>query len=237
MPIATLGPMERRSQTERSAATRALLLDATIDCLAELGWAATSTTEVARRAGVSRGAQVHHYPTKDDLVLAAMEHVIDRRLAEYREAFRRMAPDERTRNGAIELLWAQCFGRSFEAWAELALASKHSPALHERFAQLDRLFAEDVVAQFQVSFPEHFADETTALVAMRLTFAVLCGVALARIAGTPDDQLQATRDAFGLLVGTFLDSAADLPALADLLPARVDPRTPGGAAPPAPAPR
>ena len=49
-----------------------------MECLAELGWSGTSTTEVARRAGVSRGAQQHHYPTKMLLVAAALEHLLDR---------------------------------------------------------------------------------------------------------------------------------------------------------------
>ena len=70
----------RRTNAERSAATQARLLDATIESLVELGWAATSTTEVVRRAGVSRGAQVHHFPTKEDLVLAALDYLLERRL-------------------------------------------------------------------------------------------------------------------------------------------------------------
>ena len=49
-----------RLQEERSAETRGRLLDATVACLHEFGYAGTTTTEIARRAGVSRGAQVHH---------------------------------------------------------------------------------------------------------------------------------------------------------------------------------
>ena len=73
MPPVAAEPQRPRTNAERSAATRVRLLDATIDCLIELGWSGTSTTEVVRRAGVSRGAQVHHYPTKEDLVYDQME--------------------------------------------------------------------------------------------------------------------------------------------------------------------
>ena len=62
----------RRTQEERSAATRAKLLDATIDCLIELGYAGTTTTLIAERAGVSRGAQLHHFPSKDALYRAVV---------------------------------------------------------------------------------------------------------------------------------------------------------------------
>ena len=65
----------RVPQEERSRAMRQRLLEATVDCLVEHGWSGTSTTLVSQRAGVSRGAQLHHYPTKNDLVLAAIDHL------------------------------------------------------------------------------------------------------------------------------------------------------------------
>src|SRR5215470_16496508 len=69
----TAAPARRRTQAERSAATQARLLDAALQCLVELGYAGTTTTVVAERAGVSRGAQLHHFPTRAALVAAAVE--------------------------------------------------------------------------------------------------------------------------------------------------------------------
>src|SRR5437016_14683731 len=86
-PASPVPPTTRRSNAERSAATQARLLDATIECLIERGWAGTSTTEIVRRAGVSRGAQVHHFPAKEDLVLAAVEHLLQRRIREFQATF------------------------------------------------------------------------------------------------------------------------------------------------------
>ena len=63
----------RRTNRERTATTRARVLNATIEQLAEQGYAATTTVEVAERAGVSRGALVHHFPTRSDLVLSALD--------------------------------------------------------------------------------------------------------------------------------------------------------------------
>ena len=65
---------------------RARLLEATVDCLVERGFAGTSTTLVSERAGVSRGAQLHHFPTKNTLVVAAVEHLTEVRGAELRAA-------------------------------------------------------------------------------------------------------------------------------------------------------
>lgn len=75
----------RRAQAGRSAATRARLLDATIECLVEHGYTGTTTTAVAQRAGVSRGAQLHHYGTREQLVAAAVGHLAEQRAAVLRE--------------------------------------------------------------------------------------------------------------------------------------------------------
>ena len=74
----------RRSQAERSAATREALLDATIDCLIEEGYASTTTSRVAERAGLSRGAHLHHFQTRNALVAAAVEQLAGRWLGELR---------------------------------------------------------------------------------------------------------------------------------------------------------
>src|ERR1700710_802942 len=72
----------RRNQAERSAATRQALLDATLECLVEDGYANTTTARVAERAGVSRGAHLHHFQTRSALVAAAVEHLRVRRAEE-----------------------------------------------------------------------------------------------------------------------------------------------------------
>ena len=77
----------RRTQAERSAGTRALLLDATIESLATNGYANTTTTEVCRRAGVSQGALFKHFATKADLLCRAAEELFAQLRANYRAGF------------------------------------------------------------------------------------------------------------------------------------------------------
>ena len=72
--------MTREPKQDRSRATRLRLLEATMDCLAELGWGATTVSVVAERAGVSRGAIQHHFPTREDLITAALEFMFDSRM-------------------------------------------------------------------------------------------------------------------------------------------------------------
>jgi AcrR family transcriptional regulator len=193
----------RRSNAERSATTRNRLLDATIDCLIERGWAGTSTTEVVRRAGVSRGAQVHHFPTKEDLVLAAVEHLLERRIREFQATFSDLPAAQRSPAAAMRLLYDHCFRATFEPWLELAVAARTDPPLHERFARLEARFFETALTTFRGMFPDAAADPTFARVALRLTFALLDGLATGRMIDVPEDELEAVIDAFNSITAPY----------------------------------
>lgn len=65
----------RRTQAERSEATQKKLLDAAIQILRKSGFSGLRTSKVAELAGVSEGAQLHHFPTKRDLFVAALGHL------------------------------------------------------------------------------------------------------------------------------------------------------------------
>jgi AcrR family transcriptional regulator len=73
----------RIPQEERTRAMRQRLLEATVECLVDAGFNGTSTTLVSKVAGVSRGAQLHHFPTKNDLVVAAVRHLAEQRREEF----------------------------------------------------------------------------------------------------------------------------------------------------------
>jgi AcrR family transcriptional regulator len=121
-------------QEERSAETRRRLMDATVACLHERGYAHTTTVEVAARAGVSRGAQLHHFPTKDDLVVKALEYVFGLRVEELRALAAELPagkPEDRLK-ALIDLLWPVFKGPTFYAWLELVVASRTDPALRDR---------------------------------------------------------------------------------------------------------
>jgi len=167
------------TQAERSARTRALLLDATLACLGERGYRGTSTPEVCRRAGVSRGAQLHHFPTRAKLVAAAVEHLFVKRLAELREHFSRRRAAQSPAEAA-KRVWAIYRGEAFYAWLELVVAARTDPALRAVLSQVDRRFtaaAEALVREQLV--PE--ADRATVAAVTRLLLAIFDGLAQHRI--------------------------------------------------------
>ena len=67
-------------QQTKSELTRQTILDAALDCFYDMGYANTTTENISKRAGVSRGAMLHHFPTRFDLIKAAVEHLTEKRL-------------------------------------------------------------------------------------------------------------------------------------------------------------
>lgn len=130
-------PRRRRTQAERRAATRALLLDATIDCLIEYGYNGVTTTRVVERAGVSRGAQVHHFPTKADLVAEAMVHLAERRSADLQRQAEQLPRGKKRPAAALDLLWSSHRGPLFEAAMELWVAARTDEELRERLVPVE----------------------------------------------------------------------------------------------------
>jgi AcrR family transcriptional regulator len=119
----------RVPQEERTRAMRARLLEATVDCLVERGFSHTSTTLVSERAGVSRGAQLHHFPTKNDLVVAAVEHLTDLRGADLAAAAEGLPTGERRTRAVLQMLADHFTGPVFTAALELWVAARTDEAL------------------------------------------------------------------------------------------------------------
>ncbi|MGW5419136.1 TetR/AcrR family transcriptional regulator [Streptomyces sp. NPDC003943] len=116
---------------DRSRATRQRLLEAAVACLAEHGWAGSTVSAVAERAGVSRGAAQHHFPTREDLFTAAVEYV-----AEERSQALRTLPtqDRRTVVAALVDLYT---GPLFRAALHLWVAASDEEQLRPRVTELE----------------------------------------------------------------------------------------------------
>lgn len=128
----------RVPQEERSRAMRQRLLEATVECLVADGWSGTSTTLVSQRAGVSRGAQLHHFPTKNDLVLAAVEHLSDLRGEELRESARGLPRGRRRTRAVLEMFADHFTGPVFTAALELWVAARTDQTLHAAVVPLEQ---------------------------------------------------------------------------------------------------
>jgi AcrR family transcriptional regulator len=185
----------RRTQAERSALTRGQLLDATIECLSALGYARTTTTEIAERAGVSRGAQLHHFPTKAELVITAVGHLFDRRHAEFVDAMARLPAGVPRAAAAIDLLWRMVSGPTFYAWLEIAVAARTDPELRAPVASLTARFMETVRRTFADLFPAPSEPNPMYDVAPFFVFALMDGLALEKIVSAEPERIRNVLDA------------------------------------------
>lgn len=129
----------RAPQQDRSRLTRQRLLEASVECLAELGWTATTVALVAERAGVSRGAAQHHFPTREDLITAALDHMFDIRIARTRAEISPAsmgAPTERVVAGLVGHFTDMLFKAAMQVWT----AAAADAALRERILPLEQKF-------------------------------------------------------------------------------------------------
>jgi len=129
-------------QQDRSRLTRERLLEAALASLAESGWARTTVATVAARAGVSRGAAQHHFPTHADLVTAAIRHMADVRLEEIRDAGRALPRPVRVRavlDHLVRLYTGPLFTAALHVWTEAAVDDE----LRSRVIPLEQVLARE----------------------------------------------------------------------------------------------
>ena len=167
-----------RTQAERSAATRGRLLDATIDLLVEVGYSGTSSQAVTKRAGVSRGAQLHHFPTKESLVVAAVGHLVDKRMTEILEA----RPDPER---GLEALSDAFSGPLFHAALELWVAARTDPGLHAAMVPLARKVSDALRLGFTEIVGDRMSPE-----AVEISIEIARGLAVSALFRSPDADRQ-----------------------------------------------
>ena len=134
---------------------RRRLLDATIECLVRYGYAGTTTTRVTEVAGVTRGAQVHHFPTRADLVAAAVRHLAAKRaeLAFEKIDAVRTAPDPL--DAALELMWEVHQGPVLYATMEMWVAARTDPELREHMTKVEPSARASLIEFTEAAFGEY----------------------------------------------------------------------------------
>lgn len=136
--MATPTARTHRTQAERSERTRELLLDATIECLVELGYAHTTVQEICQRAGLSRGAQQHHFTTKAELMTSALQHLFGQLSSEISDATTALPTGEERFGKGIDLLWRSYSGTLSTAAVELWVAARTDDELRTSLLPVDR---------------------------------------------------------------------------------------------------
>ncbi|MFF3574069.1 TetR/AcrR family transcriptional regulator [Nocardia jiangxiensis] len=145
-----------QQQEKRSRASRQQILDAAVKCLVEYGYAGASTLRIQQLAGISRGRLLHHFSSRDELLVGAVQHLASGRVAELRVEVGAMitAPveDPARIDEAIDQMWTNFHQPFFWASIELWLAARHNDSLRDALRpaerQLQKAIHETLAAMF-----------------------------------------------------------------------------------------
>lgn len=173
------GPRRRGGgwQAEKSAAMRRQVLEAAIRCLVRLGYIRTSTTEIAREAGVSRGAMVHHFENKEQLIKATVAYLNAKRIESFRSSVTPPARDQNVVLDGLELYWRHLTDPAFVAFQELVHAARTDASLAAVVYPAVQRFEAEWYEVARAAFPEWQGKGELFDLAMDLTQFLMEGMA------------------------------------------------------------
>ena len=166
-----------RTQAQRRDEIRHALLEAAVDSLVELGFARTTTLEVQRRAGVSRGALLHHFPSKAQLLVASIAHLAEKRGRDLKQRSLDLPTGPARVDAVLALLWESFAGPMFQVAIELRAAARTDAELRAALTPIEKLVRDRIIHQTSVMLGPDVASRPGYAVALDLTLHVMIGAA------------------------------------------------------------
>lgn len=190
----------RQTQEERRTKTRQKLLDAVIESLVELGYARTSTLEVQKRSGLSRGALLHHFPSKTALLLAAVHHLAGLRFEQVKQQLRELPEGEERLDKAIQVIW-NCFSdKLFYVSMELRTAARTDEELREVLIQVELEWRRTLFALSPRLFGKELTEQNGFPAALDLMIQSMIGTAMTAILHQGEERIYRLVDCWKTLL-------------------------------------
>ncbi|MFN3231795.1 MAG: TetR/AcrR family transcriptional regulator [Alphaproteobacteria bacterium] len=159
----TTTEVKSRKRRSRSLATRRDIIEATISCFVDIGFVRTTTTEIAKKANVTRGAVQHYFPTTQHVLTASIEYLLEEWIGAYNDVSRKTPRGKDFIDHAVDNMWELVNNRLFVAWMELVAASRTDPELRaiiepvaEEYEQARRRAGRDAYPDFAAAEYEKF---------------------------------------------------------------------------------
>ncbi|SEL11979.1 transcriptional regulator, TetR family [Roseovarius nanhaiticus] len=167
----------RRTQAERSAATQQKILDVTTDLILSKGLRDTSTVDVAEAAGVSRGALLHHYPSRQILMQEALRHLLNREIAEITVIAAAIRAGDMDVDGFLTEMWRRFSGPLFMVTIEFLTAARTDPAMRDALVPVATDYNHQLDEIWENLFPDAAHIRGTRRIALNTTLCLLRGMA------------------------------------------------------------
>lgn len=185
----------RKRRRTRSQATRQEIIDAAIDCFLEIGYARTTTTEIAQMSGYTRGAVQYYFPTTRHVLKASIDYLTKQWLDSYMTAAGNAPPGTDYIDYAVDTLWRFVNDRLFLAWQELVFASRTDKDLRKIIMPAAAKFEQLRRDMGQANFPDFHEASVTKFQRNRDTLRfVLEGIMSTVITYQKQDRIQAQLD-------------------------------------------
>jgi AcrR family transcriptional regulator len=133
-------PRKRISQRDRREAAERKLLDAAVSILMDRGYAATTTLEVQKQSGLSRGVLLHYYGSRSELISAAVRHLYSTRIGEVRIQAAQLPTGAGKGEDWASLLWQVVSGSLGRACLELLVVARHHEDMRDYLFPLEKEF-------------------------------------------------------------------------------------------------
>lgn len=172
------GAPAARTQEQRSAATRKALIEATLDLLAEVGYGRATTGEIAARAGVSRGALMHHFTSKEDLVAVAVEHKLHDATRTIQGWLEQVRAGTLSFDGFLEHLWTLYSGPLLFVTIEHITEARHNETLRTSLVPVVREFHAALDTTWRAFFRSSALDDDEIEVTLNMTTSLFRGLGI-----------------------------------------------------------
>jgi AcrR family transcriptional regulator len=184
------GPGEAGWQARKSAATRSLIVKAAIRCIIELGYPNTTMMKISEKAGLSRGATLHHFPSKMDIIRAAVDFLFEKRIQGFRRSIKEIPSDADMARLAVQAYSAQLDHPLYVALFELSVAARTDNELRDILHPAQRAFDREWYDTAWALFTDWHSDRDAFDLALVLSQQLMEGMTVSQFthAGQVDKQ-------------------------------------------------
>ena len=172
------GPGEMGWQARKSEATRNQIITAAIRCIVESSYSNTTTMRIAEKAGLSRGAMLHHFPSKIDIIRAVVDYLHNKRLQAFRRSIKELPEDADHVRLAVRAYWEHVNHPLYIAIFELAVAARTDEELQQILVPAQQAFDREWYLTAREVFPEWQSDPKAFDLALNLTQQLMEGMSI-----------------------------------------------------------
>jgi AcrR family transcriptional regulator len=165
-------------QAQKSAATRAQIIRAAIGCIVESSYSNTTMMKISEKAGLSRGATLHHFPSKMDIIRAAVDYLFEKRLQAFRRSIREISKGADMAHLAVQAYSAHLNHPLYIALFELSVAARTDDELKQILAPAQLAFDQEWYQTAWNLFPEWHSDREAFDLALNLSQQLIEGMTI-----------------------------------------------------------